>query len=50
MIGKAFVDARFLAIPFLVLPTIGLLERAGLRVRARAFVPGSYNNLTLPTV
>lgn len=40
MIGKAFVDARFLAIPFLVLPTIGLLERAGLRVRARAIVQG----------
>ena len=38
MIGKAFVDARFLAVPFLVLPTIGLLERAGLRVRARAIV------------
>lgn len=40
MIGKAFVDARFLAVPFLVLPTIGLLERAGLRVRARAIVQG----------
>lgn len=40
MIGKAFVDARFLAVPFLVLPTIGLLERARLRVRARAIVQG----------
>ncbi|WP_294297106.1 DUF969 family protein [uncultured Sphingomonas sp.] len=40
MIGKAFVDARFLAIPFLALPTIGLLERAGLRVKARSIVRG----------
>lgn len=40
MIGKAFVDARFLAIPFLALPTIGLLERAGLKFRARMIVQG----------
>lgn len=38
MIGRAFVDARFLAVPFLALPTIGLLERAGLRDKARDFV------------
>lgn len=40
MIGRAFVDARYLAIPYLALPTIGLLERAGLRVKARAIVGG----------
>lgn len=38
MIGKAFVDARFMAVPFLALPTIGLLERAGLREKARDLV------------
>lgn len=31
MIGKAFVDSRFMAVAYLALPTIGLLERAGLR-------------------
>lgn len=38
MIGKAFVDNRFLAVPWLALPMIGLLERAGLREQARAQV------------
>ncbi|WP_375251156.1 DUF969 domain-containing protein [Sphingomonas sp.] len=38
MIGKAFVDARFLAVAWLALPTIGLLERAGLRDHARGLV------------
>ncbi|QKR98997.1 DUF969 domain-containing protein [Sphingomonas sp. CL5.1] len=38
MIGKAFVDGRFLAVAWLALPTIGLLERAGLRDHARALV------------
>lgn len=40
MIGKAFVDARFLAVAWLALPAIGLLERAGLRERARDMVQG----------
>ncbi|MFE8583335.1 DUF969 domain-containing protein [Sphingomonas sp. NCPPB 2930] len=40
MIGRAFVDARFLAVPFLALPMIGLLERAGLREKARDIVRG----------
>ncbi|WP_084578942.1 5-oxoproline transporter, DUF969 family subunit [Sphingomonas azotifigens] len=38
LIGKAFVDARFLAVAWLALPAIGLLERAGLREQARAVV------------
>jgi uncharacterized membrane protein len=36
--GKAFADNRFIAIPWLVLPAIGLLERGGIRERARALV------------
>ncbi len=38
LIGKAFVDARFMAVAWLALPMIGLLERAGLREKARALV------------
>ena len=38
MIGKAFVSSRFMAVAWLALPTIGLLERAGLRDRARDVV------------
>ncbi|WP_454280448.1 DUF969 domain-containing protein [Sphingomonas sp. Marseille-Q8236] len=38
MIGKAFVSSRFMAVAWLALPTIGLLERAGLRERARDIV------------
>lgn len=38
LIGKAFVDARYLAVPWLALPAIGLLERAGLREKARDMV------------
>ncbi|MDY0960154.1 DUF969 domain-containing protein [Sphingomonas sp. CFBP8993] len=38
MIGKAFVSSRFMAVAWLALPTIGLLERAGLRDHARALV------------
>jgi uncharacterized membrane protein len=33
--GKAFVDNRFVAIAWTVLPVVGLLERAGLKERAR---------------
>lgn len=36
--GRAFVDNRFVAIAWLVLPVIGLLERGGLREHARALV------------
>lgn len=38
LLGRGFVDARFLAVPWLALPAIGLLERAGLREQARAKV------------
>ena len=36
--GKAFNDNRFVTIPWLVLPVIGLLERYGLQERARALI------------
>jgi uncharacterized membrane protein len=36
--GKAFNDARYISIAFLILPVIGLLERSGLQVEARAAV------------
>ncbi len=36
--GKAFVDSRSVAIVWLALPVIGLLERAGLKERAGAVI------------
>lgn len=36
--GKAFVDSRSVAIVWLALPVIGLLERAGLKERARTVI------------
>ena len=38
--GKAFNDSRYVSAVWLVLPVIGLLERHGLQVRARALVEG----------
>jgi uncharacterized membrane protein len=38
--GKAFVESRYVAIIFIVLPVIGLLERAGLKERARTVIAG----------
>ncbi len=38
MLGKAFVANRFIAIAWLVLPVIGLLERGGIRERARSLI------------
>ena len=38
--GKAFITSRYVAIIWLVLPVIGLLEHAGLKERARAVVAG----------
>jgi uncharacterized membrane protein len=38
MLGHAFVANRFIAIVWLVLPVIGLLERGGIRARARALI------------
>jgi uncharacterized membrane protein len=37
-LGKGFNDSRFISVAFLVLPVIGLLERAGLQARARMLV------------
>ena len=36
--GKAFITSRYVAIVWLVLPVIGLLEHAGLKERARGLV------------
>jgi uncharacterized membrane protein len=36
--GKAFIESRYVAIVWLVLPVIGLLERAGLKERARDLI------------
>jgi uncharacterized membrane protein len=38
MLGKSFADNRFIAVAWLVLPTIGVLERAGLGERARLVI------------
>ncbi|HET7458055.1 MAG TPA: DUF969 domain-containing protein [Gemmatimonadaceae bacterium] len=37
-LGKSFVESRYVAIVWLVLPVIGLLERSGLKEQARALV------------
>jgi len=39
-LGKAFNDSRIIAIPWIVLPVIGLLERYGLQQRARSLIAG----------
>jgi len=39
-LGKAFIESRYVAIVWLVLPVIGLLERSGLKERARDVVSG----------
>jgi len=39
-LGKAFNDSRIIAIPWIVLPVIGLLERYGLQQRARVVISG----------
>ena len=36
--GKAFTESRYVAIVWLVLPVIGLLERSGLKERARTVI------------
>ena len=38
--GKAFINSRYVAIVWLVLPVIGMLEHAGLKERARTVVAG----------
>jgi uncharacterized membrane protein len=37
-LGKSFIESRYVAIIWLVLPVIGLLERSGLKERARELV------------
>ena len=37
-LGKAFTDSRIIAVPWIVLPVIGLLERYGLQQRAGAVI------------
>ena len=37
-LGKAFNGARYVSVPWVILPVIGLLERAGLRERARTII------------
>ncbi|MEA3051345.1 MAG: hypothetical protein QOG72_248 [Sphingomonadales bacterium] len=39
-LGKAFNDSRLIAVPWIVLPVIGLLERYGLQQRAAALIAG----------
>ena len=38
--GKAFNDNRFVSMAYLVLPLVGVLERAGVRERAAGIVAG----------
>ena len=38
--GKAFNENRYVSIAYLVLPLVGVLERAGLRERAAAIISG----------
>lgn len=42
-LGKAFNDARYVSVAFLVLPVVGILDRAGLQARARLLVEGLAN-------
>ncbi len=39
--GKAFNANRYVSAPWIILPVIGLLERAGLRERARDLIAGT---------
>jgi uncharacterized membrane protein len=39
-LGKAFNDSRLIAVPWIVLPVIGLLERYGLQQRAKGVIAG----------
>ena len=46
VLGKSFIDNRVLLLVVLTLPVIGLLERHGLRERARTWIDG-FRGLTL---
>ena len=45
--GKAFNENRYVSAAWLILPVIGVLERAGLQERARALISG-FRAVTLP--
>lgn len=45
--GKAFNENRYVSVTFLILPVIGLLERAGLQEYARDLI-GRFRAVTLP--
>ncbi len=38
--GRSFIESRYVAVVWLVLPVIGLLERSGLKERARELIAG----------
>ncbi len=46
-LGRAFNQNRYVSVPWLVLPMIGLMERAGVQVQARALI-GRARALTVP--
>ncbi|HWA88965.1 MAG TPA: DUF969 domain-containing protein [Rhizomicrobium sp.] len=39
-LGKSFVDSRFVTVVWIVLPVVGLIERGGVRERARTLIAG----------
>lgn len=45
-LGKAFNQNRYVSVPWLVLPVIGLMERAGLQEQARALIARTRNATT----
>ncbi|WP_439546841.1 DUF969 domain-containing protein [Sandarakinorhabdus sp.] len=45
-LGKAFNQNRYVSVPWLVLPVIGLMERAGLQEQARAVIARTRNATT----
>ena len=45
--GKAFNENRYVSVAWLILPVIGVLERAGLQERARSLIAG-FRAVTLP--
>lgn len=46
-LGRAFNQNRYVSVPWLVLPMIGLMERAGVQAQARALI-GRARALTVP--
>jgi uncharacterized membrane protein len=47
VLGRAFNQNRYVSVPWLVLPMIGLMERAGVQAQARALI-GHARALTVP--